>query len=94
MLVVLFVKNKISFVDGSLLKSVVGDSTHVMRISDNNVVISWLYNSISQYTITSMLLTNTTAKIWKDLKPNFLGKIALGFFRFAENLCLFNKIYT
>nr|KYP43304.1 hypothetical protein KK1_035261 [Cajanus cajan]KYP43306.1 hypothetical protein KK1_035263 [Cajanus cajan] len=59
--VALSVKNKLAFIDGTLPKPAATDSTFAAWNRGNNVVISWLYNSVSKDIITSILFA-TTAK--------------------------------
>ncbi|XP_020235257.1 uncharacterized protein LOC109815075 [Cajanus cajan] len=63
MLVALSMKNKILFVDGSLPKLAADDPTYPAWIRGNNVVISWLYNSVSKDIITSILFADTAKEI-------------------------------
>jgi len=58
MKVVLFVKDKIAFIDDTLLKPDEDAPTYAAWTGANNVVISWLYNSVSKDIITSILFAN------------------------------------
>lgn len=71
MLIVLSVKNKLVFIDGSLLKLQQDDLTYEAWIRGNNIVISWLYNFVSKEIITSILYASTAKEIWDDLKVRF-----------------------
>ncbi|KAG4953895.1 hypothetical protein JHK82_039509 [Glycine max] len=53
----------------------------------NNVVISWLYNSISKDIITSILFANTTKEIWDDLKTRFSRKNGPRIFQLRSTYC-------
>nr|KYP40407.1 hypothetical protein KK1_038256 [Cajanus cajan] len=72
--VALSVKNKLPFTDGTLSKPDVEDPTFVAWNRGNNVVISWIYNSVSKEIITSILFATTTKEIWDDLKNRFSRK--------------------
>ncbi|XP_020219752.1 uncharacterized protein LOC109802762 [Cajanus cajan] len=91
MLVAVSVKNKIPFVAGSLPRPAADDPTYAAWIRGNNVVISWLYNSVSKEIITSILFANTANEIWDDLKSRFSRKMVLVYFNSGGNLHLFNK---
>ncbi|KZV53520.1 hypothetical protein F511_40870 [Dorcoceras hygrometricum] len=72
MLIALFVKNKIGFIDGSIAQP---DSTdHVLLNSwhrNNNIVISWILNSVSNDISASIIFAESAALIWLDLKDRF-----------------------
>nr|KYP64303.1 hypothetical protein KK1_018896 [Cajanus cajan] len=74
MQVALSVKNKLAFIDGTLPKPASTDSTFAAWNHANNVVISWLYNSVSKDIITSILFASTAQEIWDDLKTRFSRK--------------------
>nr|KYP59020.1 hypothetical protein KK1_014445 [Cajanus cajan] len=74
MQVALSVKNKLAFIDGTLPKPAITDSTFAAWNRANNVVISWLYNSVSKDIITSILFASTAQEIWDDLKTRFSRK--------------------
>nr|KYP44648.1 hypothetical protein KK1_033859 [Cajanus cajan] len=57
------VKNKLSFIDGTLPKPATTNSTFAGWNRGNNVVISWLYNFVSKDIITSILFAATTKDI-------------------------------
>ncbi|XP_020229506.1 uncharacterized protein LOC109810454 [Cajanus cajan] len=86
MLVALSVKNKISFVDSSLPKPTIDDPTYAMWIRGNNVVISWLYNFVSNEIITNILFVNTAKEIWDDLKSRFSRKNGPRIFQLKRQL--------
>lgn len=72
MAISLSVKNKMDFVDGSLPKP--NESVPIklkLWIRNNNIVISWLLNSISIEIPASMIYLNTAESIWKELKERF-----------------------
>ncbi|XP_028246860.1 uncharacterized protein LOC114424208 [Glycine soja] len=71
MKVALSIKNKTTFIDGTFLKPKEEAPTYAAWTHANNVVISWLYNSISKDIITSILFANTTKETWDDLKTRF-----------------------
>nr|KYP74100.1 Retrovirus-related Pol polyprotein from transposon TNT 1-94 [Cajanus cajan] len=86
MQVALFVKNKLAFIDGTLPKPASTDSTFVAWNHANNVVISWLYNSVSKDIITSILFASTAQEIWHDLKTRFSKKNGSRIFQLRRQL--------
>ena len=74
MMVAFSVKNKVAFIDGSLPMPTIADPTYAAWTRGNNLVISWLYNSVSKDIISSILFANTTKEIWEDLKTRFSRK--------------------
>ncbi|KAJ1377626.1 Gag-polypeptide of LTR copia-type [Sesbania bispinosa] len=72
MLVALYVKNKLAFIDGSLPKAY-GSDPQVLSAwtRSNNVVISWIYNSVSKDIIASTVYSSSAYEIWQDLKDRF-----------------------
>ena len=72
MLIALSFKNKLGFVDGSLPKLDMSDTSPFNAwIRNNNVVISWILNSISKEICTSVIFSDSATDIWIDLKDRF-----------------------
>nr|KYP50494.1 hypothetical protein KK1_027746 [Cajanus cajan] len=83
MQVALSVKNKIPLIDGTLPKPAATDAAWNRA---NNVVISWLYNSVSKEIITSILFVTTAQEIWEDLKIRFSRKNGPRIFQLRRQL--------
>lgn len=68
------VKNKLSLIDGALPRP----TNHLFPswIRNNNIVISWILNSISKPISTSILFASSTHLIWLDLQERFQRKNA------------------
>lgn len=64
-------KNKLKFVDGSILPPTTTDSIYPAWERCNNMVISWLHHSISQSIVNSILWIDTAHEIWRDLHERF-----------------------
>ncbi|RDX75373.1 hypothetical protein CR513_44749, partial [Mucuna pruriens] len=62
----LITKYKLDFVDGSILAPLKVDQLHHLWLHINNIITSWLSNSISKEIILS-----TNVEIWQDLKDCF-----------------------
>jgi hypothetical protein len=71
--IALTVKNKIAFVDGSLVQPITTDhSLHVAWLRSNNLVLSWLMNSIAKDIRSSLLYFTTAFDIWEELRIRYL----------------------
>ncbi|KAJ9557475.1 hypothetical protein OSB04_012089 [Centaurea solstitialis] len=72
MMIALSVKNKIGFIDGSLVKLNGSDQNLLTAWKRNNgIVISWIMNSVSKEIVKSIMFDESAFKIWKDLKDRF-----------------------
>ncbi|XP_057473002.1 uncharacterized protein LOC130761511 [Actinidia eriantha] len=72
MTIALSVKNKLGFIDGSITKPE-GNDTNLLNswIRNNNVVISWILNSVSKEISASIIFSASAYEIWIDLKDRF-----------------------
>lgn len=64
-------KNKFGFVDGSIPELATGSATHSLWHRNDNVVASWLLNSLSKEMQVSVLHCSSAKAIWSDLKERF-----------------------
>ncbi|KAL5563154.1 hypothetical protein UlMin_032901 [Ulmus minor] len=71
MLIALSVKNKLGFVDGSIPKPAGIDPNLSSWIRNNNIVISWILNSVSKEISASIIFSVSAYEIWLDLKDRF-----------------------
>lgn len=74
MLVALSVKNKVSFINGSLPCPAASDPNYRAWNRGNNVVISWIFNSVSKEIAASIMYSGTALEIWQDLRERFAQK--------------------
>ncbi|XP_049406035.1 uncharacterized protein LOC125869608 [Solanum stenotomum] len=75
MLIALTEKNKSGFIDGSTHEPAVGTDLHNAWSRANNMVISWLLNSLSREISASVLYSSTAKKLWAELEARF-GQIS------------------
>jgi len=73
MTIALTVKNKIAFIDGSLVQPITtNQSLRVAWLRSNNLVLSWLMNSIAKDIRSSVLYFTTAFDIWEELRVRYL----------------------
>ncbi|XP_024020692.1 uncharacterized protein LOC112091391 [Morus notabilis] len=71
MLMALNAKNKVGFVDGTLLRPSAGDLTFNFFSRSNSMVASWLLNLVSKEIGDSLLYLDSVRDIWIDLYDRF-----------------------
>ncbi|KAL1331672.1 hypothetical protein AAHE18_12G203200 [Arachis hypogaea] len=64
-------KNKLGFIDGSILKPEKTNSTYEAWDRCNTFVLSWLHSSLSTEILHSVLWCNVASELWNDLKYRF-----------------------
>lgn len=86
MTIALFVKNKLRFIDCSILKPA-GDDLDLLnsRIRSNNIVISWILNSVSRDISTSIIFSGYATECDSIVKINFNKAMHLAFSNYAVN---------
>jgi len=70
MVLALLVKNKLPLVDGSISPLTL-NPLFTAWSRTNNVVISWLYNSVSKEIVGNILFATIAREFWEDLKTHF-----------------------
>ncbi|KAF7132885.1 hypothetical protein RHSIM_Rhsim09G0014100 [Rhododendron simsii] len=71
MRIALSAKNKIGFVTGSIKPPSSTDTTFPLWQRCNDMVLSWLLNSIHPDIATSVIYAETSAEVWADLQERF-----------------------
>lgn len=72
MRIAMSVKNKLGFIDGMLEKPGASDQIALNSWTrNNNMVISWILNSVSREIATSVIYTDSAHEIWTDLRERF-----------------------
>ncbi|KAI4371285.1 hypothetical protein MLD38_019540 [Melastoma candidum] len=67
----LTVKNKVGFVDGTILKPSVNDPQFSLWNRCNSLVVAWLIRSISQPIVSELIYIDSAHEIWELLKSRF-----------------------
>ncbi|KAI3707507.1 hypothetical protein L6452_26097 [Arctium lappa] len=71
MIIALETKNKIGFIDGSVVRSVDNDVLGKQWDRCNSVVLSWILNSISDDLFVSQVFSRVASEVWLELKETY-----------------------
>lgn len=71
MTIALSVKNKLGFIDASIQKPASNSDQLTAWIRNNNMVISWILNSVSKDISASIIFGESARDIWLDLQDRF-----------------------
>lgn len=71
MIISLAAKNKLAFVDGSILPPSLTDPTYPEWFRVNSMVISWILNSLHKHIAESVLFLQTAHDIWNELNQRY-----------------------
>jgi hypothetical protein len=74
MLVALSAKNKLCFIDGSLPKPSVFESYYHAWTRCNNLVVSWILNSVSKEIYSIVIYITSAHDVWQDLMDRYTQK--------------------
>ena len=89
MLIGLSVKNKLGFIDGSITKP---EGTDLDLLNswtrNNNIVISWILNSVSKDIFASIIYVDSAHEIWVDLRDRFQQKNGPRIFQLRRELMI------
>ncbi|XP_071686434.1 uncharacterized protein [Rutidosis leptorrhynchoides] len=69
--IALSTKRKIGFITGTIARSITDNASAEQWDTCNNMVISWLMNSVSDSIAKSIMFIGTTVEIWKQLEKRF-----------------------
>ncbi|KAL5550091.1 hypothetical protein UlMin_000267 [Ulmus minor] len=71
MTMALIAKNKMCFVDGSISKPTIDEPSHNLWLQCNNMVMSWILNSLSKEIAESVMYIDNAVEMWLDLRDRF-----------------------
>ncbi|KAL8090045.1 uncharacterized protein LOC141697667 [Apium graveolens] len=71
MTIALSARNKLGFVDGSIIKPATTDSTFKSWSRCNDMVISWLLGSLSKSIGRSVIYSNSARQMWQELEERY-----------------------
>ena len=95
MIIALSVKNKISFIDGLIMKPE-GNDLNLLNswVKNNHMVIFWILNSVSKEISTSIIFPESVHEIWIDLKDCFQKSNGPRIFQLRRDLINHNQNQT
>ncbi|XP_060182912.1 uncharacterized protein LOC132612848 [Lycium barbarum] len=70
-LIALSAKNKIGFIDGTCKEPAIDSIDHKLWNRCNDMVLSWLLNSLSKEIFDSVIYSKTAKALWTDLEERF-----------------------
>ncbi|XP_061351052.1 uncharacterized protein LOC133296119 [Gastrolobium bilobum] len=91
MLLALTAKNKLSFIDGSLLRPPPTDLLFSAWIRCNSMVISWILNSVSKDIADSLLYFSNAYEVWTDLATRFSQANGPRIFQLKQQISLLSQ---
>lgn len=85
-LMTLTTKNKIRFVNGSILHPTANDLLIRVWTCCNSVVISWILNAIARQIVDRLLYIDNAFEIWSNLHDHFHQSNGSQFFQIKKHL--------
>lgn len=85
-------KNKMGFVDGSIPSPPENDPLYHLWLRNNNIVASWLLNSITQEISASVIQSSIAAALWQDLEVSFRQENGPRLLQLKSNLAAVCKV--
>lgn len=67
----IFIKNKLSFLDGSIDTPNFSSFLYIPWMRCNNLILSWILNLISKEIASNALYINSAKEVWDKLKARF-----------------------
>jgi hypothetical protein len=87
MIVALSGKNKLGFLDGTIKKPEITATDKLLSWKrNNNIIASWIVNSLSKEIAATVLYSNSAAEIWNNLLHRFQQKNGLHIFELKKQL--------
>ncbi|KAL5559432.1 hypothetical protein UlMin_035643 [Ulmus minor] len=71
MIMALIAKNKMCFVNGSISRPVIDESSYNLWSRCNNMVMSWILNSLSKEIAEIVMYIDNVVEMWLDLRDRF-----------------------
>ncbi|XP_030445599.1 uncharacterized protein LOC115668258 [Syzygium oleosum] len=85
--IALSAKNKMVFVIGEIKKQAAADPTYASWIRVNNMILSWILNSIHPDLVPTILYTESVADVWADLRERFSPSNGPRVFHLGQKIC-------
>ncbi|XP_057962256.1 uncharacterized protein LOC131153819 [Malania oleifera] len=91
-IIALTVKNKVQFIDGSIVSPPSDQFVkHTVWLRANNLVLSWLMNYISKEIRNSLLFVVSAVDLWNELKVRYLRSDGPRVFHLEKSLSCINQ---
>ncbi|XP_056163091.1 uncharacterized protein LOC130136782 [Syzygium oleosum] len=87
MTIALSAKNKMGFVTGDIPKPQSTDATYAPWVHVNNMILSWILNSIHQDRVPTVLYMESVAEVWTDLRERFSPSNGPRIFHLEQKIC-------
>ena len=71
MKITLIAKQKLGFVNGKCIQLYLNSKNYKQWLGVDNMIISWLLNSISKDIVDAFLYTNTAKELWDELAKRY-----------------------
>lgn len=90
--IALIAKNNVGFIDGSITTPLTDQHiNHIAWLRANNLILSWLINSISKDICNNLLYIVSTIDLWNELKTRCLRSDGPRFFHLEISLGYINQ---
>lgn len=91
MLIALTTKNKVGFINGSCPEPEINSNLYTSWTRCNNMVISWLLNSLSKEISESVIISSTAKDLWNELEERFGQSCGTRLFQLQKELSILNQ---
>ncbi|XP_021846559.2 uncharacterized protein [Spinacia oleracea] len=91
MMIALSTRNKLCFVDGSLIQPAKNSANYRIWNRGDDLVISWMMASLEPSIARNVLYLKTTREIWLNLEERFFQSYGPQLFSLQQKLCDLNK---
>ncbi|KAK6129015.1 hypothetical protein DH2020_037245 [Rehmannia glutinosa] len=80
------VKNKQGFLDGSIPTPDFSDQLYVPWLRCNNLILTWLFNSVNKDIASSIIYMNSAKEVWDTLKTRYSQPDSVRIFQLQQQL--------
>ncbi|XP_042988866.1 uncharacterized protein LOC122316414 [Carya illinoinensis] len=80
------IKNKLGFLDGTIETPQLNNTLYVPWLRCNNLILSWILNSISKEIASNVLYVSSAKEVWEKLKARFAQPDNVRIYRLQQQL--------
>jgi hypothetical protein len=91
MLMALSAKSKLFLINGSMTKPSDSSPDFKAWMRCNDMVLSWIINSVSKEISTSIIYINSAEAVWKDLKERFYQENSSRIFQLQKSIAAISQ---